>query len=121
MTTILVVEDEPAIAEVLLGILDDAGYHVELAINGQACLDCLAVVKPDLILSDLVMPLLDGRELYRTLRGEPAYATIPFVIMTAALVQRDVTDDMYDGVITKPFMLQDLLNTIAGCLLQDNI
>ncbi|MBA3943478.1 MAG: response regulator [Herpetosiphonaceae bacterium] len=120
MKTILVVEDEPAIAEVLLGILEDAGYHVELAINGQACLACLEAVQPDLILSDLAMPLLDGRGLYRALRAQATYATIPFVIMTAALVQPEVSADMYDGVVSKPFMLQDLLNTIARCVVQNN-
>ncbi len=121
MKKILVVEDEPAIAEVLLGILEDAGYHVDLAINGQACLECLAAVQPDLILSDLAMPLLDGRGLYRALRAQAAYASIPFVIMTAALLRPEASDDIYDGVVTKPFMLQALLNTIARCLVQNII
>ncbi len=116
MKTILVVEDEPVIAEVLLGILEDAGYRLELAINGQACLELLGTIEPDLILSDLTMPLLNGWELCRALRSHPTYATIPFVLMTAAIVKPEANGCVCDGIVSKPFMMQDLLRTIAALL-----
>src|SRR5690606_23937872 len=71
MATILVVEDEYALAGLLRDMLQEEGYAVVLASNGSQALEQLAETRPDLILSDVMMPGMDGRALTRALRTDP--------------------------------------------------
>ncbi|MFO7168078.1 MAG: response regulator [Chloroflexota bacterium] len=115
MATILVVEDEYAIAELLRDMLQEEGYAVVLASNGSQALEQLAETRPDLILSDVMMPGMDGRALTRALRTDPHYRSIPIVLMSAGRAP-DQGIDGYDAYISKPFNLYMVLDTVTELL-----
>ncbi len=116
MTAILVVEDEVSIATMVRLVLEDAGYQVRVAGNGQEALKLLAEAVPDLVLSDVMMPVVDGRQLFAALRVEARYRTLPAGFMSAVPhVVQDLVDTRV-SVIRKPFDIDTLLNAIA-CLL----
>ncbi len=116
MKTILVVEDEPAIADVLLQVLEEEGYKVVLAIDGQHGLHQVAEVKPDLVLSDLMMPVVTGAEMYRKMQSDPEMSRIPIVLMSAAAAAPGfaVTGSIptYVGFVKKPLDLERLMQLI---------
>lgn len=85
MPTILVVEDEPAIRELLVEVLQDEGYKVVAAADGIAALDILALQATDLVLTDVMMPGLDGLGVVRRMREQPGTARIPVIVMSAVL------------------------------------
>ena len=91
---------------------DDDGYRVQTAVNGQDALDQLGCA-PDLILLDLGMPLMDGREFVARLRSVPQYQRTPVLVMTAA---RTGPVQGTQGTIEKPFENDALLGRIAGLL-----
>ncbi len=109
MKTILVVDDEMVLTEILRDVLQDAGYRVATAGDGRAGLDSLPTVRPDLVLCDVMMPILDGREVCRLLRSDPQYHTIPLVMMTAAPGSITRQDCDYTALVGKPFDLDKLL------------
>ncbi|MGH2411024.1 MAG: response regulator, partial [Chloroflexota bacterium] len=80
---VLVVDDEDAICDTVATILEDEGYTVATAVNGAA-LKVAADSSPDVILLDIMMPLMDGPEVYRRLHLDQRTASIPVVVMTAA-------------------------------------
>ncbi|HEX6292986.1 MAG TPA: response regulator [Herpetosiphonaceae bacterium] len=112
MPMILVVEDEVPIAELVREVCVDEGYEVLLAANG---LDALAVLErspPDLVLSDVMMPKLDGRALCQAMHAHPVYRTIPIILMSAGRATL-VHDVPHSAFLQKPFSLDRLLTTIA--------
>ncbi len=115
MKTILVVEDEAPIREVLAEILRDEGYAVLVASNGAVALVVVAERRPDLVLTDAMMPGLDGLGLLRRLRADPRTAAIPVVVTSAAL--RPGSADL-DGAafLAKPYDLDDLLRAVRDGL-----
>jgi CheY-like chemotaxis protein len=118
MKTILVVDDEFGIGEVLEAILSDEGYRVITAINGHHALERLAGNKVDLILSDLMMPVMDGAVFYKALQSDERYSGIPFVLM-CSLPQANIADRItgYTAFLHKPFKVDevlDLIGTIIG-------
>jgi CheY-like chemotaxis protein len=115
MKSLLVVDDEPDIAAVLADILEDEGYRVVTAFHGQAALEVLARESFDLVISDLMMPVLNGAELLRRLRAEPRWAQLPVVLISAAPVDEGVRA-LADAFLTKPFDLAALLDTVAALL-----
>jgi len=112
MKTILVVDDEVVLSEILSDVLKDAGYGVLTASDGREGLDTLARLRPDLVLCDVMMPIMDGREVCRIMNNTPAYATIPLVMMTAAPNAINADDCRYDALIAKPFDLDNVLTVI---------
>ena len=108
MRTILIVDDEPIIRELLGHILEDAGYHVRLAAHGGEALDLLNKERPDLIIADVMMPVLDGVELCRRLKGDAATQEIPIILMSAA-ARHVVWDAGADAFLDKPFDLETLV------------
>ncbi|MCP4699217.1 MAG: response regulator [Gammaproteobacteria bacterium] len=84
---VMVVEDDPVTQEMLAAMLRKMGWQVQTAENGQAALDCLAVKRPDLIISDLMMPEMDGFEFIVHLRDNPIWRSIPVMVLTA----KDIT------------------------------
>jgi len=82
MATVLVVDDEFGIVDVLETILTDEGYRVLTACNGKQGLVRLSEEKPDVILSDFMMPILGGGEMLRTMAAQPAYRRIPVIMMS---------------------------------------
>ena len=112
--TILVIDDEQPILAMLQEMLQDEGYTVLLAGNGQAGLERAIDEQPDLILTDLMMPVMDGRTLCRHLRAEPRTTPIPLIGMSAAYRPRD--GDAFDAVLAKPFNIDDVLELLRAQL-----
>ena len=81
--TILVVEDEPHIREVLSGLLGALGYRLLMAVSAEQALDALNVVSPDLVLTDVHLGAMSGIELCTRLKADPRYELMPVVILTA--------------------------------------
>ena len=80
---VLLVEDDPSILEFTTLVLESAGYSVRLAINGLEALDLIYQQQPNLILLDLMMPVMDGLSLGQALRGDERTRDIPIVIFSA--------------------------------------
>lgn len=112
--TILVIDDEQAILDMLKEMLQDEGYTVLLAADGQGGLEQALDLQPDLILTDLMMPVMDGRMLCRHLRAEPRTTQIPLIGMSAAYRPRD--GDAFDAVLAKPFDIDTVLELIRAQL-----
>lgn len=115
MPTILVVEDEDCIAELLRFMLEMEGYRVIAAGDGREGLRLLGEVRPALVLSDVMMPHLDGRELARVMQTDTEYRTIPVVLMSAALPSI-VQGVPHAAFIAKPFEYKEILETVARVL-----
>ena len=109
-TTILVVDDDPDIRETLADVLVDAGCEVVGAANGRQALDVLRDgFAPCLVLLDLMMPVLDGEGFLNEVRGDPALAAMPVVVMSAS--NRTVSGA--DAQLRKPMHLTDVLDALA--------
>ncbi|MCS6914731.1 MAG: response regulator [Myxococcales bacterium] len=107
--TILVVEDHAGIRESLLDLLRDEGYQAIGAANGTEALRRLEVLRPALILLDLMMPGMNGAELSACLSKDPALATIPVVVVTASR-QAPLDSGIHAvGWLQKPFAIEELL------------
>lgn len=117
MAKILVVDDEYGIAEVLAAVLEDEGYEVALAINGHMALASIENDVPDLIFTDYMMPLMDGRALVRAIMAKPDLRHIPIVVMSSmpeATIQANVVG--HAQFVRKPFRLDDVVNAAARLL-----
>jgi len=115
MKTILVVDDEYAIAEALRALLEDEGYRVLTASNGAEALDLLTSYEPpDMILLDVMMPVLDGRETHKRLREDPRFAAIPVMLMSAAAQVTASDGTTGTMLLRKPFNLELLLDTVKA-------
>jgi two-component system sensor kinase len=112
---ILVIEDELNIRETIIELLQLKNYEVKSAENGQEALDLLDSWTPDLIISDIMMPVMDGQELYKIVKESRALCGIPFIFLTAkkepSLRQKSLLDGV-DDFISKPFKAKDLLELI---------
>ncbi|GCE16282.1 response regulator [Dictyobacter kobayashii] len=113
MSTILVVDDEVSIIEVLRDVLIDEGYEVMTASNGKEGLACLEKTRPDLVLCDVMMPVIDGRELCRRMTANPHLRSIPLIFMTAVHKAFNQIDCHYVAVIAKPFDIDEVLDIVA--------
>ncbi len=113
MTTVLVVDDEIAVLEMVSGILEDEGYQVIVAENGAAALKRLEQTHPDLIISDVMMPGMDGRELCLAVAENSALADIPFVFLSASHRSTIGADCHYSAFIPKPFNVDQFLAAVA--------
>jgi CheY-like chemotaxis protein len=116
MKTILVVDDEPPIVEIVALVLKYEGYQVLTAGNGKEALACLGLAKVDLVLSDTMMPGMDGRELCRRLEADPESRSIPFVLMSATHTVAQLDSCNPTTFIRKPFDVEQLLNVVARVL-----
>lgn len=113
----LVVDDEFGTVEVLVAALEDAGYRVLTAANGRRALERLEENKPDLVVSDFMMPLMDGAALVRAIRSDPQFRHIPVIMMSAApetALRKRL--DGYEAFLRKPFRVPALLELIASLL-----
>ena len=109
--TVLVVDDEPAIREVIATLLEDEGYLVRYAKDGLEALDTIDDDEIDLIVSDVVMPRLDGASLVRKLRRR-GYV-MPVVLMSAVYADVDLPGVRF---VPKPFEIDRLLGAVASAL-----
>ena len=115
MRTILVVDDEPDLRRALGALLEEEGYTVVTAGDGQAALDAMAEMPVDLVLMDEMMPGMNGRTTYAAMRDRPEGAALPIVLMSAAAPPARL-DDGIDGFLSKPFDLGRTFALIARLL-----
>ncbi|MEG4232255.1 response regulator [Microcoleus sp. Pol11C3] len=111
MKKILVIEDNNLIRETVLELLAAHGFEVVGAENGQVGIQLAAEI-PDLILSDVMMPELDGFEVFAAVRSHPATASIPFIFMTGSEMEK-VLELKADGYLKKPCSVKEMLQAIA--------
>ena len=117
---IMVVDDEENLIILVKALLEDAGYEVITANNGEECLDKLKRVKPDLILLDMMMPGMSGREVCEKIREKPKTKNIKVAFLTVARFSETGVEVLKKmGVmdyITKPFDNDDLLARVKKLL-----
>ena len=119
MTTILVVDDEAPIVDLVRFTLEDADVRVVEASDGAEALELARQVHPDLVLLDVHMPKLDGLEVCRQLRREPAFARTPIIMLSAAGQQAERSSGISAGAdeyLTKPFSPLALLALVEALL-----
>ncbi|WP_114858424.1 response regulator transcription factor [Azospirillum brasilense] len=117
--TILVADDEPSIVLSLQVLLQKAGFAVRIARNGEEALESVAESTPDLILLDAMMPRRDGFDVCQSLRADPAYQSLPIIMLTAKSRDVERQKGMALGAtdyITKPFSTRDLVTTVRKYL-----
>ena len=113
MSSVLVVDDDPAIVELVQTALEDEGYEVYAAVNGEA-LQLAAEQHPDVILLDIMMPIMDGVEVSRRLRADPRTAAIPIIAMSAhGRLQATGSAMQANDKLAKPFKLSNLYSAVA--------
>jgi len=109
---ILLVDDDESIRQVVSIFLSDEGYAIGQAGNGQAALDLLDEFRPDMILLDLRMPVMDGWEFVRVYRKLPG-PHVPIIAFVAALRAEEEREEIGAvGLLAKPFDLQELLDAV---------
>jgi signal transduction histidine kinase len=116
---ILVVEDDSALLEGVRDILEFSGYHVTTAVNGLDALHVLEKHIPHLIISDIMMPRMDGYQFYAAVRARPEWLDVPFIFLTAKGDKYDVRRGKElgaDDYVIKPFDEEDLLVAIRNKL-----
>ena len=119
VTRILVVDDDPTVAEVVAGYLLRAGYSVERAEDGRAALAKIAEARPDLLVLDLMLPEMDGLEVCRRVRADSATRGLPVVMLTAKGDEHDRILGLElgaDDYVTKPFSPRELMLRIQSVL-----
>ena len=121
---ILIVDDEPVILKKLRHIIMVAGYRISSATNGKEAIERVKEEAPDLIISDIMMPEMDGYEFCHHIRSHPSTALLPFIFLTA----KDKIDDRIEGIklgadayLTKAFHPSELLATVRTALLRHQL
>ena len=118
---ILVVDDEEDILHFLELVLREKGYEVATASSGHEALTRAQMVKPDLILLDIMMPQMDGWEVLKLLRVDDETSDIPVAMLSARTEAKDRVQGLQEGAvdyICKPFSLQDLLAKIDAIFIE---
>src|SRR3712207_5197512 len=113
MTTILVVDDEFLITDILVDALEEEGFRVLTAPNGRKALEVLDKEVPALVLTDFMMPLMNGLELARTLKSNPDWVRIPIILLSGAqgAIAR-AHPELFAAVYDKPFRIETVVATV---------
>ncbi|MCC5833792.1 MAG: response regulator transcription factor [Opitutales bacterium] len=115
MTTILIMEDDAGVRLPLEDLLEAHGYSVLSAENGREGIEMAKKHRPDLILSDIMMPDIDGYAAFEAIQSDPLTAVIPFIFLTAKTDPSDIREGLglgADDYITKPFESKELLDSV---------
>lgn len=116
MQTILVCDDDELLVELLTHRLGARGYHVVVAADGGAAVRQASECDPDAIVLDMMMPVLDGQQVLRRLKADPATADIPVIMLTARRQERDIVGTLELGAhdyLVKPFIPEELMSRLA--------
>jgi DNA-binding response OmpR family regulator len=120
MTKILCIEDEPQMIDLIKLILETKGYEVLGAEGGQQGLDLMRSEKPDLILLDLMMPEMDGGDVFHHMKEEVELRDIPVIVVTAKAAPIDkvlwINVAKVDDYVTKPFGPRELVESVEKVL-----
>ena len=118
---ILVVEDDSNIEQLVTFKLKNAGYSVSTAHNGAEALESLKKQSVDLIITDVMMPVMGGKELVMELKKNPATKSIPVVMLTSRTLEKEIVEGFSLGVedyIKKPFSPQELIVRVKTVLMR---
>src|SRR5690348_8318526 len=113
---VLVVDDEPQITRVLRTVLNSQGYQVQTAAEGQSAISTFTEFRPELVITDLFMPHMDGIELCRRIR---AVSNVPIIVLSVKGEERtkvEALDCGADDYVTKPFGIDELLARVRAAL-----
>jgi CheY-like chemotaxis protein len=117
---ILCIEDEPQMIDLIRLILETGGYQVVAAQGGEEGLEMMRSEQPDLILLDIMMPEMDGGDVYHRMQQEPELIQIPVIVVTAKAAPIDkvlwMNVAQVDDYVTKPFGPDDLLTSVERVL-----
>lgn len=116
---ILVIDDDPDILGVITGYLEDDGFEVETAPNGMQGLAKATASPPDLVLLDVMMPEMNGMDVFKQLRKQPETVGVPVIFLTALQERKYIKAALLAGIdqyITKPFDFNDLLGKVRSTL-----
>lgn len=115
MARILIMDDEPAIAMVLKEVLSEEGFDIVVASNGLTGLQLLQEEPfPEIILMDLMMPEMPGRDIVNAIRARSDFAEVPIILLTGAMPNPNdfPPEGSYQDIINKPFEIEDLIDKI---------
>jgi two-component system alkaline phosphatase synthesis response regulator PhoP len=121
---VLLVDDDPDFVEAIKVIVENGGYDVKVAYDGAEGLEAVAKEKPDLIVLDVMMPVMNGHETCARLKADPATAKIPIILLTAVAdrvttstyTHRDMLESEAEDYMPKPVEPAELLNLIKSWL-----
>lgn len=118
--TVVCIEDEPEMIDLVRLILGRKGFELIGAMGGREGLETVRRVKPDLVLLDLMMPDIDGWEVYQQMKADPTLKDIPVIVVTAKAQSIDKVLGLHiakvDDYVTKPFGPQELLQSVEKVL-----
>lgn len=115
VTRVLIAEDEPHIVESLTFVLNRSGYEVSSVLDGEAAIARLRSDPPDMVILDVMLPRLNGFDVLKQLKSDPALRSIPVIILTAkgqAQDRRMAEEIGVDGFMTKPFSNRDIVDEV---------
>lgn len=118
-TRILVAEDDPVTCRFIVSLLEDKGYEVVVAEDGERAYASAVSIRPDLIVSDLVMPYRDGFELLRAVRNDDRVARTPIVLLSMRDREEDIIRGFESGAdeyVVKPFNAREFLARVRKLL-----
>ena len=117
---VVCIEDEPEMIDLVKLILGRKGFELTGAMGGREGLEAVRQVKPDLVLLDLMMPDMDGWEVYQQMKADPEMQKIPVIVVTAKAQSIDKVLGLHiakvDDYVTKPFGPQELLQSVEKVL-----
>ena len=119
MKTVLIADDEPNIVTALEYLMESSGYRVLIACNGEEALRQVAAHLPDLVLLDVMMPVISGYQVCERMRERPEWRHIKIVMLTAKGRDVEVAKGLSAGAdlyVTKPFSTRDLLSKVRGLI-----
>ncbi|MBC3376177.1 response regulator [Pseudomonas sp. SWRI92] len=117
MTTILVVDDEYLIADIISFALEDEGFMVVKASNGRKGLEVLERERPALIVTDFMMPVMDGLEFATAVRALSSTHHLPIILMSGAQAHIGMQrSDLFDAVLPKPFDIESIIAEVKKLL-----
>ena len=121
---ILLVDDDPDFVEAVQVVVEEGGFEVAVAYDGQEGLEKMAEFKPDLIILDVMMPVMNGHQACAKIKEDPATSSIPIILLTAVAervttstyTHRDMLESEAEDYIPKPVEPEELLNRIRHWL-----
>jgi len=123
--TVVCIEDEPAMIDLVKLILKNRGFEVQGALGGKEGLELIRDAQPDLVLLDLMMPDMNGWDVYQQMKADEAMQDIPVIVVTAKAQNIDKVLGLHiakvQDYITKPFSPADLLKSIKRVLGEDAV